>query len=157
MKNIPLASLCLILLTAGCIDVGGSSSNPIQGEIVERRPLTEEEVAIWNEQAECMEAASKSRPDIEDLNATDVPVVPEITIRKDLMCGSIPPDNLIACQSEDEIAILDGLDQDAFNRALRHEEIHYILFFETGNADGDHNSIWFDPEESPCPETGGPE
>lgn len=154
MKNIPLALLCLFPLLAGCIDVGGSSSNPIQGEIVERRALTEEEVAIWNEQAECMETASKSSPDIEDLNATDVPVVPEITIRKDLMCGNIPPDNLIACQSEDEIAILDGLDQETFNRALRHEEIHYILFFETGNADGGHKSIWFDLEESPCPEGG---
>ena len=151
MKNIPLASLCLILLMAGCIDVGGSSSDFIQGEVVERRPLTEEETAIWNEQAECMETASKSSSDIEDLNATDVPVVPEITIRKDLMCGDIPPDNLIACQSGDEIAILDGLDQETFDRALRHEEIHYILFFETGNADGGHKSIWFDPEESPCP------
>jgi len=154
MKYIPFVPLCLILLLSGCIDVGGSSSNPIQGEVVERRALTPDEVAIWNEQAECMETASKSSPDIEDLNATDVSVVPEITIRKDLMCGNIPPDNLIACQSEHEIAILDGLDQETFDRALRHEEIHYILFFETGHADGGHKSIWFDPEESPCPETG---
>lgn len=154
MKYIPFVPLCLILLLSGCIDVGGSSSNPIQGEVVERRALTPDEVAIWNEQAECMEAASKSSPDIEDLNATDVSVVPEITIRKDLMCGNIPPDNLIACQSEHEIAILDGLDQETFDRALRHEEIHYILFFETGNADGGHKSIWFDPADSPCPETG---
>jgi hypothetical protein len=154
MKYIPLAVLCFTLTLAGCIEVGDSGSNPIQGEVVERRPLTDEEVVIWNEQADCMETESKSRPDIEDLNATDVPVVPEITIRKDLMCGNIPPDNLIACQSEDEIAIIDGLDQETFNRALRHEEIHYILFFETGNADGGHKSIWFDTEESPCPEAG---
>lgn len=101
-----------------------------------------------------METESKSRPDIEDLNATDVDIVPEITIRKDLMCGNIPPDNLIACQTENEIAILEGLDVTTFNRALRHEEIHYILFFETGSSDGGHKSIWFDIEESPCPETG---
>ena len=143
MKYIPWAVLCFTLILAGCIEVGDSGSNPIQGEVV-----------VWNDQAECMETESKSRPDIEDLNATDVPVVPEITIRKDLMCGNIPPDNLIACQSEDEIAIIDGLDQETFNRALRHEEIHYILFFETGNADGGHKSIWFDTEESPCPEAG---
>jgi hypothetical protein len=154
MKHIPLAALCFTLLLAGCIETGDSSSNPIQGEVVERRALTDEEVVIWNEQAECMETASKSRPDIEDLNATDVSIVPEITIRKDLMCGNIPPDNLIACQTEDEIAILDGLDQETFNRALRHEEIHYILFYETGNGDGGHKSIWFDIDESPCPETG---
>ncbi len=154
MTNFPSAVVCLLLLIAACVDVGGSSSNPIGGEVVERRALTPEEVAIWNEQAECMEAASKSSPDIEDLNATDVPVVPEITIRKDLTCGSIPSDDLIACQSENEIAILDGLDQETFDRALRHEEIHYILFFETGNSDGGHKSIWFDPDESPCPETG---
>jgi hypothetical protein len=154
MKYIPWAVLCFTLILAGCIEVGDSGSNPIQGEVVERRSLTDEEIAIWNEQAECMETESKSRPDIEDLNATDVPVVPEITIRKDLMCGNIPPDNLIACQSEDEIAIIDGLDQETFNRALRHEEIHYILFFETGNADGGHKGIWFDTEESPCPEAG---
>lgn len=154
MRNIPLAVVSLTLLLAGCIDVGGSSSNPIQGEVVERRPLTQDEVAIWNEQAECMESASKSNPGIEDLNATDVSIVPEITIRKNLMCGDLPPDNLIACQTNNEIAILDGLDQETFDRALRHEEIHYILFFETGNADGGHNSIWFDLEQSPCPETG---
>jgi len=154
MKYIPFAVLCFTIVLPGCIEVGDSSSNPIQGEVVEKRALTDEEVVIWNDQAECMETESKSRPDIEDLNATDVPVVPEITIRKDLMCGDIPPDNLIACQSEDEIAIIDGLDQETFNRALRHEEIHYILFFETGNADGGHKSIWFDPEESPCPEAG---
>ncbi len=46
------------------------------------------------------------------------------------------------------------MDVTTFNRALRHEEIHYILFFETGNSDGGHKSIWFDTEESPCPETG---
>lgn len=154
MKIIPLASLCLVLLIAGCIDVGGSSSNPIQGEVVERRALTPDEVAIWNAQAECMESASKSRPDIEDLNATDVSIVPQITIRKDLMCGDIPPDNLIACQTENEIAIIDGLDQETFNLALRHEEIHYILFYETGSGDGGHKSIWFNDEESPCPVTG---
>lgn len=154
MKNIPLASLCLVLLIAGCIEVGGSSSNPIQGEVVERRALTPDEVAIWNDQAECMEAASKSRPEIEDLNATDVSIVPRITIRKNLMCGDIPPDNLIACQTENEIAIIDGLDQETFNLALRHEEIHYILFYETGSGDGGHKSIWFDDEESPCPVTG---
>ncbi|MEW6143592.1 MAG: hypothetical protein AB1598_01095 [Thermodesulfobacteriota bacterium] len=154
MKYIPLAVLCIPFILSGCIEVGDSGTNPIQGEVVERRALTDEEVAVWNEQAECMETESKSRPDIEDLNATDVPVVPEITIRKDLMCGNIPPDNLIACQSEDEIAILDGLDQETFNRALRHEEIHYILFFETGNGDGGHKSIWFNIDESPCPESG---
>jgi hypothetical protein len=154
MKYIPLAVLCFPFIFAGCIETGDSGSNPIHGEVVERRALTDEEVVIWNEQAECMEAASKSRPDIEDLNATDVPIVPEITIRKDLMCGNIPPDNLIACQTENEIAILDGLDQQTFNRALRHEEIHYILFFETGSSDGGHKSIWFDIDESPCPETG---
>jgi len=153
MKYIPFAVLCFTLILPGCIDVGGSSSNPIQGEVVERRSLTGEEVAIWNDQADCMETESKSRMDIEDLNATDVSIVPEITIRKDLMCGNIPPDNLIACQTENEIAILDGLDQETFNRALRHEEIHYILFFETGNGDGGHKSIWFDLENSPCPET----
>ena len=95
MKYIPLAVLCFFMTLAGCIDVGGSSSNPIQGEVVERRPLTDEEVAI-----------------------------------------------------------LDGLDQETFDRALRHEEIHYILFFETGSADGGHKSIWFDLDQSPCPETG---
>ena len=154
MKIIPLAPLCLLLLLAGCIDVGGSSSDFIQGEVVERRALTPDEVAIWNEQAECMEAASKTSPEIEDLNATDVPVVPEITIRKNLTCGNIPSDNLIACQSENEIAIVDGLDQETFDIALRHEEIHYILFFETGSNDGGHKSIWFDEGESPCPVTG---
>jgi hypothetical protein len=154
MKYIPLAALYFTLILAGCIEVGDSGSNPIQGEVVERRPLTDEEVAIWNDQADCMETESKSRPDIEDLNATDVSIVPEITIRRDLTCGNIPPDNLIACQTENEIAILEGLDVTTFNRALRHEEIHYILFFETGSSDGGHKSIWFDTEESPCPETG---
>lgn len=154
MKYIPLAVLCFNLILAGCVEVGDSSSNPIQGEVVERRSLTDEEVAIWNDQAGCMETESKARADIEDLNATDVPIVPEITIRKDLMCGNIPPDNLIACQTENEIAILDGLDATTFNRALRHEEIHYILLYETGNSDGGHKSIWFDLDESPCPETG---
>ena len=155
MKKIPSAGLCLFLILTGCIDVGGSSSDPISGEIVERRPLTPDELAIWNEQADCMETASKADPNIEDLNATDVPVVPEITIRKELMCGDIPPDNLIGCQSKDEISILDGLNQKTFDLALRHEEIHYILFFETGNADGGHKSIWFDDAQSPCPETAG--
>jgi len=95
MKYIPLAVLYFTLILAGCIEVGDSGSNPIQGEVVERRSLTDE-----------------------------------------------------------EIAILDGLDVTTFNRALRHEEIHYILFFETGSSDGGHKSIWFDIEESPCPETG---
>ena len=154
MKNIPFAVLCLFLLLTGCIDLGSSSSEFISGEVVERRALTPDEVSIWDEQAECMETASKSSPDIEDLNATEVSIVPKITIRKNLMCGDIPPDNLIACQSENEIAIVDGLDQETFNRALRHEEIHYILFYETGNADPRHRSVWFDLTESPCPETG---
>jgi hypothetical protein len=149
-----MAVLCFPFIFTGCIEVGDSGSNPIHGEVVERRALTDEEIAIWNGQAECMETESKSRPDIEDLNATDVSIVPEITIRKDLMCGNIPPDNLIACQTENEIAILDGLDRETFNRALRHEEIHYILFYETGSSDGGHKSIWFDIDESPCPETG---
>jgi hypothetical protein len=64
-----LAVLYFTLILAGCIEVGDSGSNPIQGEVVERRPLTDEEVEIWNEQADCMETESKSRPDIEDLNA----------------------------------------------------------------------------------------
>ena len=153
MKFIPFAALCFTLILAGCIEVGDSSSNPIQGEVVERRPLTDEEVAIWNDQADCMETESKSREDIQDLGATEVQIVPEITIRRNLTCGDIPPDNLITCQTENEIAILDGLDAETFERALRHEEIHYILFFETGNSDGGHKSIWFDIEESPCPET----
>lgn len=153
MKSIPFAVLCFTIILAGCIETGGSGSNPIHGEVVERRLLTDEEVAIWNDQADCMETESKSREDIQDLDATDVQIVPEITIRKNLTCGDIPPDNLIACQTENEIAILDGLDAKTFERALRHEEIHYILFFETGNGDGGHKSIWFNIDESPCPET----
>ena len=45
MKYIPLAVLYFTLILAGCIEVGDSGSNPIQGEVVERRPLTDEEVA----------------------------------------------------------------------------------------------------------------
>ncbi len=153
MKYIPFAVLCFTTILAGCIEVGDSGSSFIHGEVVERRPLTDEEVAIWNDQAQCMETESKSREDIQDLDATDVRIVPEITIRKDLACGDIPPDNLIACQTENEIAILDGLDAETFERALRHEEIHYILFFETGNNDSGHKSIWFNIDESPCPAT----
>lgn len=106
------------------------------------------------EQAECMETESKARADIEDLDATVVPFVDQITIREQLMCGSIPPDNLVACQTRNEIAILDGLSPETYTRALRHEEIHYILAFLTGNNDKNHQSIWFNLDESPCPETG---
>ena len=153
MKYIALTSVFLTVILAGCIDTGDSGSNPIHGEVVERRALTDEEIAIWNDQADCMETESKARDDIEDLDATDVAIVKEITIRKDLTCGDIPPDHLVACQTKDEIAILDGLDKETFIRALRHEEIHYILFYETGNSDGGHKTIWFNLDESPCPET----
>lgn len=148
-----MAVLFLILL-GSCIEVGDSGSDPIRGEVVVRRGLTESEIVIWMEQAECMETESKSSDDIQDLEATAVPFVDEITIRTDLMCGSIPPDNLVACQTQSEIAFLDGLSPETFTRALRHEEIHYILFFLTGNNDRNHQSIWFDLDESPCPETG---
>lgn len=153
MKYLVIAGLLLTFL-ASCVEVGDSGSNPIQGEVVERRVLTVAEMEVWMEQAECMEAESKSRADIEDLDATEVPFVDEITVRKELTCGGIPPDNLVACQTQNEIAFLDGLDQETFIRALRHEEIHFILFFLTGNNDRNHQSIWFDLEESPCPETG---
>jgi hypothetical protein len=79
-------------------------------------------------------------------------VVKEITIRKDLTCGKIPPDNLVACQSDDEIAFLDGLDHEKLIRALRREEIYYILFFETGNGDGGYKTVWFN-SDSFCQET----
>ncbi|MEQ9618480.1 MAG: hypothetical protein RIG61_04835 [Deltaproteobacteria bacterium] len=153
MKYLVIAGLFFTLLTS-CVEVGDSGSNPIQGEVVVRRGLTDSEIEVWIEQAECMESESKSRADIEDLDAIEVPFVDEITIRKELSCGGIPPDNLVACQTQKEIAFLNGLDQDTFLRALRHEEIHFILFFLTGNNDRNHRSIWFDLEESPCPETG---
>ncbi len=149
-----IPAIFALLLLGSCIEVGDSESNPIRGEVVERRGLTESEIEVWIEQAECMEAASKSRDDIEDLDATEVPFVDIITVRKDLMCGSIPPDNLVACQTQDQIAFIDGLSPETFTRALRHEEIHYILFFLTGNNDKNHQSIWFNSEESPCPESG---
>ena len=57
-------------------------------------------------------------------------MVKEITIRKDLTFGNIPPDNLVASQSGDEIAFPDDIDHETFIRALWHEEIHYILFVE---------------------------
>jgi hypothetical protein len=153
LRYIELVALFFLLTLAGCIDVGGSGSNPIHGEVVESRSLTPEELAVWMDQAECMETESKAREDIEDLNATQVAVVKKITIRKDLTCGDIPPDNLVACETSDEIAFLDGLDHETFLRALRHEEIHYVLFYETGNSDGGHKTIWFNLDESPCPET----
>ncbi|MFI5324027.1 MAG: hypothetical protein ACHQ6U_10975 [Thermodesulfobacteriota bacterium] len=120
---------------------------------MESRSLTAEEIAEWMDQAECMETECKARGDIEDLNATDVAIIKKITIRKDRICDNIPPDNLVACQTSEEIAFLDGLDHETFIRALRHEEIHYVLFFETGNNDGGHKTIWFNLDESPCPET----
>ena len=153
VRHIVLAVLALLLL-GSCIEVGDSGSNPIQGEVVERRELTESEKEIWMEQAECMETESKARDGIQDLEATAVPFVDEITIRKELMCGNIPPDNLVACQTQNEIAILEGLSPETYNRALRHEEIHFVLFFLTGNNDRNHQSIWFNLDESPCPETG---
>jgi hypothetical protein len=154
MKRELVLAIFLLPLLCSCIEVGDSGSNPIQGEVLVRRGLTESEIEIWMEQAECMETESKSRDDIQDLGATAVPFVDEITVRTDLMCGSIPPDNLVACQTQNEIAFLDGLSPETFTRALRHEEIHYVLFFLTGNNDRNHQSIWFDLDESPCPETG---
>lgn len=65
-------------------------------------------------------------------------MVKEIKIRKDHTCGNIPPDNLVSSQSGDETAFPDGIDHETFIRALRHEEIHYILFVEKGDGDGGH-------------------
>lgn len=154
MRYLLMSVLFVPVFFAGCVEIGDSDSDPIGGEVVERRPLTEEETAVWIDQAECMETESKSRQDIPDLDATGVPIVSEITIRNNLTCGDADPDTLVACQSRDEIAFQNGLDHDTFLMALRHEEIHYILFFLTGNGDGNHRSIWFDLDESPCPETG---
>jgi len=154
MKREFILAVLLLPLLGSCIEVGDSGSDPIRGEVVVRRELTESEIDIWMDQAECMETESKSRDDIQDLEATAVHFVDEITIRTDLMCGNIPPDNLVACQTQNEIAFLDGLNPETFTRALRHEEIHYVLFFLTGNNDKNHQSIWFDLDESPCPETG---
>ena len=153
MKYLCMIILIVPVLFAGCVEIGDSGSDPIGGEVVEERALTDEETAVWIDQAECMETESKSRDDIQDLDATEVPIVSEITVRNDLTCGDAPPDSLVACQSRDEIAFQSGLDHTTFLMALRHEEIHYILFFLTGDGDGNHRSIWFDIEESPCPET----
>ena len=153
MKYLCMVILIVPVFFAGCVEIGGSGSDPIGGEIIEQRALTDEETAVWIDQAECMETASKSRNDINDLDATGVPIVSEITVRNDLKCGDAPTDSLVACQSRDEIAFQNGLDHTTFLMALRHEEIHYILFFLTGDGDGNHRSIWFDIEESPCPET----
>jgi len=155
VKYLYVAVLFVPVFLAGCVEIGGSDSDPIGGEIIEQRPLTDEETAVWIDQAECMEEASKSTDDIKDLDATEVPIVSEITVRNNLTCGDAPPDSLVACQSKDEIAFQSGLDHNTFLRALRHEEIHYILFFLTGNGDGNHRSIWFNIQESPCPETAG--
>jgi hypothetical protein len=154
VKYLYIAILFVPVFFTGCVEIGDSDSDPIGGEIVEQRPLTDEETAVWIDQAECVERESKSRQDIPDLDAAEVPIVSEITIRNDLKCGDAPPDTLVACQSRDEIAFQNGLDHDTFLMALRHEEIHFILFFLTGNGDGSHRSVWFDLEESPCPETG---
>jgi len=153
VKYLYVAVLFLPVFLAGCVEVGDSDSDPIGGEVVEQRALTDEETAVWIDQAECMETASKSRDDIQDLDATEVPIVSEITVRNNLKCGDSRPDGLVACQSRDEIAFQSGLDHTTFLMALRHEEIHYILFFLTGNGDGNHRSVWFNIEESPCPET----
>lgn len=110
MRYIELAALFFLVTLAGCIEVGGSGSNPIHGEVVESRSLTAEEIAVWMDQAECMETESKARGDIEDLDATDVTIIKKITIRNDRICDNIPPDNLVACQTSEEIAFLDGLD-----------------------------------------------
>jgi hypothetical protein len=54
MKIIELTSIFFIVTLAECIYIGGSGSNPIHGEVIERRALTDEELAVWMDQAECM-------------------------------------------------------------------------------------------------------
>ncbi len=144
----------LLLLLTGCIEVGSDSSDGlIQGKVLEERALNAAEIAEWADQAECMEQASKASAEIKNLNATQAPIVNKITIRQEVICDNRQEENLVACHTQNEIAIRADLSGDQYYRIIRHEAIHCILLLLTGSNDKQHRTIWFDPENNPCPET----
>ena len=52
MKYLYVAVLLVPVFLAGCVEIGGSDSDPIGGEIIAQRPQTDEETAVKIAQAE---------------------------------------------------------------------------------------------------------